>query len=227
MPELPYATDEDVAIRAPADFAILCPRDQKVACGSDGRFDLSDLWTLRSASTDFSARGVVPGQVVQLLGPTATFRPPGESLVVMAASGDSVTLRRKGRASGLGQPPSGPGGLVSVVFTIATLTPQIEEASFALDRRFGISDLIAGRDVLGLLDPRELREATVLTVLHRQYLAMSRDAGGSNQDALASKAGFVKADLDELLARMVLQWRTTGGGAGDGPTSRYSTRIVR
>ena len=77
MPDPIYATDEDIALRATADFAILCPRDQKLAAGSDGSFDPSDRWTLQSASVDFSAQGVLPGQVVQLLGPASAFRAAG------------------------------------------------------------------------------------------------------------------------------------------------------
>ncbi len=63
---IPYATDEDIALRASADFSLLCPRDQKVAAGSDGAFSTSDPWTLTSASADFNALGVAAGQVVQL-----------------------------------------------------------------------------------------------------------------------------------------------------------------
>src|SRR3954467_9712135 len=33
-----YATDEDIALRASADYSILCPRDQKLGWGNDGVF---------------------------------------------------------------------------------------------------------------------------------------------------------------------------------------------
>ncbi len=66
-----YATDEDVAIRAPADFAALCPKDQVLAAGTDGLFLPSDPWTLRSPSVDFAASGLMPGQVIRLAGPAA------------------------------------------------------------------------------------------------------------------------------------------------------------
>jgi hypothetical protein len=227
MAEISYATDEDVALRASADFAILTPRDQKLAYGLDGSFDPSDRWTLRSSSVDFSAVGLVAGQVVQLLGPVQQFRPPGETLVVVGTTGTYVTLRRKGQARGVGQPPSPSSGLVAVEFLIATLSPQIARASFDLDRRFGISDLMPGHRSSDLVDPRELREAAVLTVLHRQYLAMSRDAGGTNQDVLAAKAEAVKAELDEQIGRLAVHWRTISGVVGDDPSTRFSSRISR
>ena len=107
-----YATDEDIVLRASSDFALLCPRDQKLASGTDGAFDPSDRWCLRSASVDFSAQGVRPGQVVQLLGPPATFRAPGDLLIV--ASGRATTrssCAARGRPLGSGSRPARSRGL--------------------------------------------------------------------------------------------------------------------
>lgn len=214
-----YATDEDVALRASADFALLCPRDQKIASGLDGSFAASDRWGLRAGSLDFGAAGVAPGQVVQLLGPSPQFRPPGEAMVAHAANGSLVTLRRKGQAPGAGQPPGPVGGLLGVEFLIVTLAPQIARAGSEFDRRFGLS---AG-GAAGLMDPRDVREAVVLSVLHGQYLAMSREAGGASQDPFATKALAFKAELDDLLARLVA--RTTRGDAA--PASLFCTRLTR
>ncbi len=213
-----YASDEDVALRAPADFALLCPRDQKIAAGLDGSFAAADLWTLRSSSRNFAAMGVAPGHVVQILNPAPQFKPPGESFAVESVSGTSVTLRRKGQEAGKGQPPVLSGGLSAVEFLILTLDPQIERACVEFDRRFGLS--ADGSD--SLLDPRDVREAIVLSVLHGQYLAMSRNLGGENGDTFASKALAMKVELDELLARLVVQTRS-----GDGSSSRFSTRLTR
>ncbi|MDB5350779.1 MAG: hypothetical protein JWN86_2026 [Planctomycetota bacterium] len=227
MAKIPYATDEDIALRASADFAILCPRDQKLASGGDGFFDPSDRWTLRSMSVDFLSQGLMPGHVVQLLGPATTFRPPGESMIVENSSGHGVTLRRRGQVPGVGQPPGPASGLMGVEFIVATLTPQIEQASFELDRRLGISGLVAGRHASDLVDVRELRELVVLTVLHRQYMDMSRGCGGAQQDSLAGKAQLIKSELDELLDRTAIHWRSVSDGIGDEPTTRFSSRISR
>ena len=222
-----YATDEDIALRAPADFAILCPRDQKLAAGSDGTFLPNDPWTLRSASVDFSARGLAPGQVVQLTKPTATFRPPGESLVVVSVAPGAVTLRRKGQPAGAGQPPGPSAGLAGVEFAIATLGPQIERASYDLNRRYGVDYLVMGRRASDLYDPREVCEAAVLTVLSRQYLAMSRETG-DGRDPFAAKALLAKAELDDLLDRVVVRWGSpTVPGSASPATGRFSTRITR
>lgn len=221
-----YANDEDVALRAAGDFALLCPRDQKVAAGGDGAFAASGRWTLTSASVDFEASGLAAGQVVQLLGPTSAFRPPGESLVVVAAASGALTLRRKGQAAGVGLPPGPIGGLGGVEFLVATLGPQLEAASYDLNRRYGIDDLVSGRRSSDLYDPREVRDATVLTVLYRQYSAMSREAGNP-RDALAAKAQQSKAELEELLGRVIVHWLPAVGPGGPAATSRFSTRLAR
>ena len=222
-----YATDEDLAVRAPADFSILCPRDQKLAEGTDGAFAPTAPWTLTSGSIDFSTRGIVAGQVVQLTQPLAQFRPPGEALVIDTVGPYSITLRRKGLASGAGAPPGPAAPLTGVGFVIATLGPQIERASYELNRRYGIDDLVAGRRAADLYDPREICEATVLTVLYRQYVAMSREAG-SPGDAFAGKAGLVKSELDDLLARIVVRWGPAGGpDIAEGSTTRFGARLTR
>lgn len=227
MPNPIYATDEDIALRASADFAILCPRDQTLAAGLDGVFDPSDRWSLQSASVDFTAQGVLPGQVVQLLGPASAFRAPGEALIVVAANGHIVTLRRKGQPAGVGQPPAPASGLVGVEYLIGTLAPQIQSASVEVNLRVGVSALIPGRTVADLFDPIELRDAVVLTTLQRQYRDMSREANGANLDALAAKAVAVRSDLDDLLARTIIHWKTAAGPIGDVPSMPFSARITR
>ncbi len=227
MPDPIYATDEDLALRASADFAILCPRDQTLAAGLDGFFDPSDRWSLRSGSVDFTSQGVLPGQVVQLLGPASAFRAPGEALVVVAANGPVVTLRRKGQPAGSGQPPSPASGLVGVEFLIGTLAPQIQGASIEVNARVGVSALIPGRTAADLFNPIELRDAVILTTLYRQYRDMSREANGANLDVLAAKALAVRADLDDLLARTIIHWKTAAGPVAYAPSMPLPGRISR
>ena len=221
-----YATDEDIALRASADFSSLCPRDQKLAYGNDGVFLPGSPWTLNSPTVDFQANGLVAGQLVQLTRPSSSFRPPGETLVVVSVAPGAVTLRRKGQAAGVGQPPGGHGAVTSVEFLVATLLPQIALASYDLNRRYGINDLIAGRRPADLYDSQEVRAATVLTVLYNQYLDMSR--GSSDQpDVFAAKAQNFKQELDDLLDRAVVHWVPATSGGSTPPSTRLSTRLTR
>ena len=195
----PYATDEDVVLRASADFTVLTPRDQCLAAGTDGTFG-ADPWTLASASVDFAANGVAPGQVVRLTQPITLFKPPGDCLVVDSVVAATLTtpslvvLRRKGMAAGVGQPPAPGGNVQNVEFTVTTLTPQITQASADLNRRLGIDPRVPGRRPGDIRDPRELTEAVVLTVLYRQYTELSRGSK-ENTDAFLTKGRRISKNL--------------------------------
>ena len=76
-------------------------------------------------------------------------------------------------------------------------------------------------------DPQVVREATVLTVLYRLCLDMSRGQEGRG-DTFAAKAQTFKQELDDLLARTVVHWLPAPGGGGHAPpTSRFGTRLSR
>ena len=66
-------------------------------------------------------------------------------------------------------------GATGVEFLIATLDPQVEEASFDLNRRFWIDPNIAGRTPGDVYDLRDLRQACVLTVLAQRYASETRE----------------------------------------------------
>ncbi len=224
-----YATDEDIALRASADFSALCPRDQVLAQGSDGVFGASDLWTLASASVDFAAFGLNPGQMVRLVGPSTSFGPDGDLFAIEAVVSAAITLRRQGQLVGVGQPPAPSGGLTGVEFVVRTLGPQIERASRDVDRRFGIDDRSFGHRPDDLLDPRQLREAVVLTVLYQQYLDRSLQfvgPTGTPDDVYAAKSRIARADLDDALDRLTLRWKEVGIDSS-ASTTRFSTRISR
>ncbi len=216
-----YASDEDVAVRATGDFAVLAPAWQKAAQGADGAFAPGSPWTLVSESVDFATAGVRAGHVVQLRKPASVFKGAGELFAVARAQGRSLVLRRIGAGEGLGAPPAPASGLVGVEFLIATLDPQIDEASFDLNRRFNIDPALPGRTPSDLRDVRELRQACVLGVLAQRYAAETR--GGEGDFAL--KLANARAELSEALARLELRW---GSGPSDRSSSSYfSTRIVR
>jgi hypothetical protein len=229
-----YATDEDIALRASTDFSALCPRDQVLAAGSDGVFSTTDPWTLTSISVDFAAFGLVPRQLARLTKPSASFGANGEFFAIQAVATGAITLRRKGQPAGVGQPPAPQAGLSNVEFVVRTLGPQIQLASYDLDRRFGIDDAIAGRRSVDLHDHRQLREAVVLSVLYKQYIDQSRQytskiAEHSEKpgDVYAAKAQIAKAELDELLDRLALKWNEADVAARAIATTRFSTRMSR
>ncbi len=225
-----YATDEDIALRASADFAALCPVDQAVASGSDGVFLASDPWTLLSGSVNFAALGLGPGLIVRLSKPASAFGPTGVLFAVASAASGGITLRRKGQPAGLGQPASPAAGVVGVEFSIRTLGPQIALASYDLAQRFGIDDSVAGRRSVDLADPGQLREAAVLSVLARQYLDQARQFAGPSdapEDWYSAKARIARADLDDVLDRLTLRWGVASPAGRPADTTRFSSRLSR
>jgi hypothetical protein len=227
MPDATLATDEDIALRASADFALLCPRDQKLAAGTDGFFAPNDRWTLRSPSVDFSAQGVYAGQVVQLLGPASIIRSPGESLIVESASGSAVTLRRKGQLFGEGQPPAPAAGSVGIEFLVATLKPQILGAGRDVQGRLGLGDAELVSTLFDQATATALRDAVVLSTLYRQYRDMCREAAGPSSDLLASKAIVVKQEFEERVERLILRLGLNLGIGSEKPLGRLSARLSR
>jgi hypothetical protein len=228
-PTILYATDEDIALRASADYRLLCPKDQQIAIGTDGVFHSSDRWTLTSVTVDFQARGAAPCQLIQITKPGTGPLPVCEGYVVSAVAPGAATLRRKGQPSGVGEPPSPATGLTGIGFSIATFGPQIALATADINRRFGITTggAYTGRCASELADPTELRDAVVLTVLSRQYLDMSREVAAPS-DTFAEKARLTKGELDELLDRLALHWSRSVVDAGlASPSTRFSTRMSR
>jgi len=217
-----YCTDEQIAVRATGDFVVLCPHWQRQAYGADGVFASDDLWTLTSAAVDFEASGVAAGMVVSLTKPTSAYKGSGDLLAVDSVSGSSVVLRRIGQAaSGTGAPPCPTGGLTGVEFAVPTMGPQIDDASFDLNRRFNIDPDLPGRTPSDLRDLRDLREATVLTVLLNRYVAENRTERGD----FPLKIGSTKQALDDVIARLSIRWGQTGSDTPD--SNLFSCRIVR
>lgn len=214
-----FATDEDVLLRAPGDFPLLCPRDQVLARGTDGQ--LVGPWGLQSPSLDFQGRGVRPGHVVQLVAPGSGGMSPARLYVVDSVSPGSAVLRVQGQATGSGEPPAPPNSSVRTEFLVATLAPQIADATAGLDARFRLTDVPnPPADVLA-----EIRAVVVLTVLERRYQEIGRCAG-EHADAFASKARTLASERDERLARLAIRLDSVWNPSTP-PAGPWGTRLSR
>lgn len=225
-----YATDEDLAIRAPADWLALCPKDQVVVAGTDGLFLVTDRWTLRSPTVNFADAGLLAGQMVRLGGQSASSL-QGDFYVVASVGPSGLALRQKGQAPGVGRPPAVATG---IEFTVRTLIPQLNRAAEDLRSRFGIDEAVLGRRACDLQESRGLRDATVLMVLARQYLDQARlfaqKSDGNSEvpsDWYGTKARLIKAELDELLDRLALQGTEATDSGRTTSCARFATRLSR
>lgn len=215
-----YCTDEDIAVRAGGDFAILCPKWQKLAGAGDGAINAAS-WTLTSATATFDAAGVTTGHVCWLQKPAATFLGMGDLLAIQSVTATSLSLRRVGLAVNAGQTPVAT-NTTAITYAILTLGPQIEEASFDLNRRYNIDPSVSGRTPTDVYDIRDLRQATVLTVLVRRIESELQDKSDA---AWAMKLKSYRTALDEVLARLSVRWGSTGDTQP--PSTWFGTRLVR
>ncbi len=215
------STDESLLIRCGGDFGVLCPEWQKSASGIDGVLDAT-TWELTSTACNFEANGVEANQVIRFDRPTAVFAGAGEWFAVESVRTDAtdvldpeteevisttyayvLTLRRPGKLASVGQPPP---SVANVRFTVLTMVPQLEEASFWLYQRFSLDDNIPNRKPTDAYDLRVLRDACVLKVLQCRYLAESRDP---NTD-FSMKHKEVSRDLADALEIIRLKWGPIG-----------------
>jgi hypothetical protein len=195
-----------------------------MAAGSDGVFAVGFPWVLTSASVNFQSHGVAPNQVVLLTAPKANFPGGGALLAIDSVSGSSITCRRLHKDLGVGQPPAPATGLTSVAFAVNTLDPQIEEASYDLKRRFAIDDSTGAnvnRQSAWMYDQRELRIATVLTVLLQRYTQETRTDRGD----FPAKVQRIRQELDDVLARIQVRWGPFGNSAE--PSTLFSCKLAR
>ena len=216
-----YCTDEDILVRAGGDFVILCPPWQQMGAGIDGVFAPGNPWLLTSTSVNFAANGVCPNQVVWLTAPKTQYPGGGQILAIDDVQGNSIVLRRPHKDLHIGQPPGSPAGVNAVAFTINTLDPQIEEASFDIKRRFGIDENNTTRTSTWIYDLRDLRMATVLMVLFDRYTQENRGQKGDFE----SKIQRIRQHLDDVLARVQVRWGPFGNSAE--PSTLFGCKLSR
>jgi len=192
-----------------------------MAAGNGGYFVADSPWILNSTLVNFGANGVAPNQVVWLSQPKTQYPGGGVLLAIDSVAETSITLRRLHKDLGVGMPPAPIGGLTNVTFTINTLDPQTEEASFDIKRRFGVDELICQRSSSWIYDLRDLRMATVLTVLKDRY---TQEARGDKGD-FPRKIHEIKCDLATVIERVQVRWGPYGNS--EEPTTIFSCKLGR
>ncbi len=222
-----YASDEDVFVRCTGDFAIIAPVSQQLAAGIDGYFDPADQWRINSATNDFQSQGVQAQNIIMLQGPSQAFKGSGIFMAVDAVAGNSMVLRRPNAALNIGMPPAPVAGLTGVTFSVQTLYPQIEEASYQLKQtKFMIDEAIASRAsswiYQGAEDPyRILRRLCVLRVLIDRYTIETREERGDFE----LKRKTFGIEHRDLLAQVQVKWGPQGTSAE--ATDIFSCKVSR
>ena len=218
--EIVYATDEDVFRLYPDQFPMLVPSSQVRAAGNDGVFQAGERWTLESESVQFLGR-VSGGMVIELVkvsGRPFHWPASGLYMAIETVTLNSVILANIGEELGVGEPPGPVGGLEGVEFFVRTLYPQIEDASFELNRRYGIDPRIPSRMPTDLYEIRDLRRACIQMVVEDRIASAVR----SDDDRLAKLLEVVRSQIKKSEERLGVRWN-------DHPEdfSPFGTRVDR
>jgi hypothetical protein len=223
-----YCTDEDVAIRSPGDFSVLCPEHQTLATGTDGVLTTGTSgtsWNFASASNDFVAQGVLSGCVLELQKTRGSGVVSGMDAMLAVdsiAGPHDLRIRRIGAPAGRNPGPLSP-TTSGLTFLVATLYPQIENAAYEINQRYGIDAKIPYRDPGSAYDLRQLRQLNVAMVLENQYEAMSRE--GDDKDEFARKWKHWGNIREKLESGVSLRWGQSG--EDQAPTWRFGARTSR
>lgn len=227
-----FATDEHIAMYAMADYHVLCPKWGCMAEGRDGTMAMAAPWVLSSATVNFQAQGVCPQTVASFSGPRDAFPGGGAYLLAVdSVSGNSVTLRRIGLGLGEGQPPALAADLSQVCFSMLTLRPQIDGATYRIKDRFSIDEVTPFRATgwvySGVEDddpaPRIFRDAVTFETLADLYENAMREQ--TENGDFARKAKRYRVRSDEAISRLQIRWGPTGNSAE--PDSIMSCRLTR
>ncbi len=220
-----FASEEQLALRAPADFLAILPLEQAVASGIDGRLSPGDSWTLRSTSVDFQMQGVESGQLVRLSLATGPLPSPGQLYVVESVSGNAISIRRMGQPGGVGQPPAPLSGLEEVEFLIVTFMPQLVQSSEDVASRLGLAS-VGGALCDPIRDTHTVRDLTILKVLYQLYEAASLRSE-SEIDGYSRLSMHFQAEYNDRLSRLVSSCGSGQPAAEAGRVIRYLTRLSR
>jgi hypothetical protein len=185
-------TDEYIADLAATEFALIAPRDQDGASGSDGVFAAGNLFVLTSASAQFAAQGVVAGDLCAILDSKADSARVRGIYVATAVANGSLTLRTRGPRVGFGAPPGLLGGETNLRFRVPTARPQAALSAAKFRRRYRIAV------PANVLNPYDFAPAVAYDVLVELYTLAARQASAdAARDSLMAKAKLFAANRDE------------------------------
>lgn len=188
------ATDVDLAEVDMGDIAILAPRAQRLASGSDGA--IAAAANVLTSAFPFQDRGIQVGHVLvirsyQKASGSRSER-PDEVLAIKAVSGASVTIGPIGYDAGQGDYPIGV-GTTGIAFEVRSVRAQIVTAYQDVLRRLGLTTASP------LVNPTDLRLITVKVALRGLLWSQYRQ---STDDTFKSKMADLAAEITDLFSSL-------------------------
>lgn len=214
----PFCQAEDIAERITQDLALILPPSQILAEGTDGIIAPGE-WVLSSATAAFETYGVPVGSLAILQSPGSS-QSTSKVFVVSNVEGSTITLRRVGLGSGIGQPPGGAAGMSGVIFSIHYLDPQINDTTTYLSMIFGIDDNIPGRRYVDIYNLNDVIEIAISRIVSMLYLNAMMN---SSNDLFKEKHAMHKAQYTDLKSAVRIRF----GPTGSDNTSLFNQKLTR
>jgi hypothetical protein len=209
-----FSNDVDLLKYEPKLFTELYFPSQVLASGTGGALAGT---TFTKTGANFTAAGVAAGGVIYLKNAAGTLDGAFEIVSVDSATQLTVSvLRGDETAAAIPPPPA-----ADVTYRVATFAPQANETMLALMQYFGIKS----DDSESLIEPQELRQASVLAVLACVYATIADSADTS--ELFWKKSLYYQKLFEQMREILRLGIDTDGDNVTDEVKQGGSIRLVR
>jgi hypothetical protein len=209
-----FSNDVDLLKYEPKLFTKLYFPSQVLVSGTGGVLSGT---TFTKIGANFVAAGVVAGGVIYLKSAADTLDGAFEIVSVDSATQLTVSVVRSDDTAIAIPPPAA----ADVTYRIATFSPQAYEAGRMLMRCFGIPQ----DDSENLIEPEELRVASVFAILASIYATLTGDAEASEE--LWKKSLHYRALFEHAREILQLDVDTDGDGTADEVKHGGEIKLVR
>jgi hypothetical protein len=209
-----FSNDVDLLKHEPKLFTEFYFPSQVLASGTSGVLSGT---TFTKSGVNFIAAGVSAGGVVYLKSASGTLDGAFEIVAVDSATQLTVSVVRADATAAAVAPPAA----ADAAYRVATFAPQAHEAMLLLMRCFGIK----ADDAETLIEPEELRMASVFVILASVYATLTGDAETSEE--LWKKSLHYRTLFEHAREILRLDIDTDNDGQSDEVKQGDSIKLVR
>lgn len=209
-----FSNDTDLLKYEPRLFTELYFPSQILASGTGGVLSGT---TFTKTGANFITAGVAAGNVIYLKSAAGVLDGAYEIVSVDSAMQLTVSVVRADTSADAVAPPAAN----DAIYRIATFAPQAQEAALTLMRCFGIK----ADDAENLIEPEQLRVASVFAILASVYATLTGDAETSEE--LWKKSLHYRKLFEHAREILQLDVDTNADGTADKVKHGSEIRLVR
>jgi len=226
MAVVAYCSDENVAITATSDYALIVRGAKRRAYGIDG-VTTADPWVLSSASNDFVTQGLAAGDVIQLpeRGKTKVGGSSGGLFAVAEVlTATTIRLRTLGGTAGEDFPPH-PANTSGLEFLVESAYAQIIEAARTIAMWLRTDPAAPETYPADVVTADDYRQLSIWLALASLYRGDWREAD-PNRDTWFKKSEKYQALAEGYFAALMRKIDATFGPSGGTPVVGQMTADI-